>query len=165
MIAIFILLICAAPTLRSFTGMYLEEKKMALSHQKHHLALLIYAKLTEHLYKGDIPIESFKKREKINFSMPELGEKLKKSGLQADYRLIEVESYTPKNHQHPGKYLMQLDIHLDEQTKKMEMGKQEEKPNLSRLLYIEVGESKETEERLDNESEEQIDEEDDEADS
>lgn len=110
MIAIFILLVCAAPAMQIYTSMFKGQQTIVRENQRDHLARLIHAKVTEQLYKRAIPLEQFVEAKQTPVDDPELEQKLKDLSYKAYYS-VSIAAKTPsKGEEKPNKYLVQLVI-------------------------------------------------------
>lgn len=119
MVAVFILLICVAPTMRIFTSMYQSQQEIIRENQRDHLAHLIHAKITEMLYKRQIHISEGDSEILISLSDPELNDELKKFSYTFEANTI-IEPYKPRGREHPSHYLAHLVIKLKDVSPKVQ---------------------------------------------
>jgi hypothetical protein len=119
MVAILILMLCAAPALDIFTRMYIAQERIVRINKRDHLARLVQAKVVERLYQNSIAIDDFndKNGQTFPFSDPELDRLLAPLAYEASYRLALKDSH-PKTKGAPrDKYLIALTIVMKDQIK------------------------------------------------
>lgn len=105
MVAMFILLVCLAPTMRIFTSMHLAQYEMIRDNYQDHLMHKIHGKITELLYKQQIPFSDSLDGNVIPLSDPEIDELLKKYSYSCKCKLTIVDKYTPRGQENPTMYL------------------------------------------------------------
>lgn len=69
LVAIFLLVVCAAPALKIHVAMYLEQHHILRQNKRDHLVHLVHAAIIEKLYKNEIPFDSLV--EKVPFPFKE----------------------------------------------------------------------------------------------
>lgn len=57
MVAMFLILLCAAPALQIYTNMYKQQTKIMYDYEADHLANLVHAKIVEAIYKNTLSFE------------------------------------------------------------------------------------------------------------
>ncbi len=87
MVAVFLILLCAAPALRIYTNMYKEQAQVARVNQRDHMVHLIHAKVIEQLYKRTIPLDEILAGVEKPFEDEELQPELNRLKYEASYHL------------------------------------------------------------------------------
>lgn len=105
MIAFFILLVCAVPTMRIFTSIYQSQQEIVRKNERDHLARLIHAKLTEKLYKREIPLGEVQVRVPIDLQDRDIEDKLKKLAYTFAGTFTVTNTHTPQSAGYPTEYL------------------------------------------------------------
>lgn len=114
--AAFILLICIAPTMRIFTSMYLSQNSIIRENQRDHLAHMTHGKITEMLYKRQIPMDGGLDSRVIPITDPDLNELLQKSFFSSQGTLEIIKSHTPRGKEKPDKYLGKIVVKMKDMT-------------------------------------------------
>lgn len=136
MIAIFILLVCVAPTMRIYTNMYKSQQSMIRELQRDHLAHLVHAKITEQLYKRSISLDEIIQNSQLPLSDPELKEKLRQLSYECSYTFVVLDPKSDKKKEEAKKFLCQLMIKMKDVSKEL--------PNTSFKKMIENQDPSET---------------------
>lgn len=113
MVAAFIILICAAPALKIFTTIYIEQRETIRENQRDHLAHLVFANVIEQLYKRSISIDDIMKGSTHEVNDPALVELLKRWSYEGTYSFSHTKVYTKKGEEHPSKYLTTITIRMN----------------------------------------------------
>ena len=111
MVAIFILLVCLAPTMRIFTNIYKAQHNIVRENQKDHLVHLIHAKFTEQLYQRKISLEEMEGESEITLKDDDLDKMQKKYFLDWKGKFA-LKGRIPKEKKHPVEYLCKLEIEV-----------------------------------------------------
>lgn len=136
MVAAFILLVCIAPTMRIFTNMYLSQQEVIRENQRDHLAHHVHAKITELLYKRQLHIPIGDNNPAVVLSDSELIDELQKFCYTCEASLTVIDSTTPKDQEHPSRYLVQLVVKLkDVSPKAKDKKKKYENQDSSESFY------------------------------
>ena len=112
MVAVFILLICMAPTMRTYISLHHAQLAIARENHRDHLAHLLHAKITEQLYKGEIALDDIVQGRAIVLHDEELTELLRKQGYRFEGKLLVVNSHTPSGATQPDEYLAKMEIRM-----------------------------------------------------
>ncbi len=118
MVATFILLICIAPTMRIFTSIYQSQRSIVRENYRDHLAHMAHAKITEQLYKRQIPLGRKAYTHTIQLDDRELTELLQKFSYCCEATLQIIDSYTPRGEEHPTMSLGQIVIKMKDLSSK-----------------------------------------------
>jgi Tfp pilus assembly protein PilV len=110
MIAAFILLVCAIPTLRIFTNMYLSQQNIARENQRDHLAHLIHAKIIEQMYMHTISLDRVLEDHTFPLDDPSLQKKLEALQYNATYTFTVLKTRKSRKLNKPVGYFVQLII-------------------------------------------------------
>lgn len=86
MVAVFLILLCAVPSLEIFTNMYKRQAEANISNQKDHLLRLAHASIVEQLYKNEIPINDVIEGRENELNDSTLKNELNKIGYEASYK-------------------------------------------------------------------------------
>lgn len=138
MVAAFILLICIAPTMRMFTSMYLSQNNITRENQRDHIAHMAHAKVTEMLYKCQIPIEKGMESKVIPIKDSDLEELLHKFSYSFEASLTILDSYTPRGQEKPTKHLGNIAIKMKDtahKPKKDARGKKNDNQGSAETTY------------------------------
>lgn len=160
-VAAFILLVCAAPALKVFTNIYIEQQEVVRENQRDHIARLIHADVVEQLYKRTIPLDDLRDRREREVITPELKALLKKWSYEGTYVFTNVREYKKKGEEKPIKYLVDLTIGMRDTSKRGAI-KNKTPPDYDYEIYINSGAIKEnkkqapTDDDLDDEDEDQL---------
>lgn len=153
MIAVFILTVCLAPTLRIFTNMYLSQQQIVRENQKSHLVHIAHSKVVEKLYKREIPIMDISAKKIHPIDDPDIKELLKETPFQLSYELsIEKEGKVNKEEEDESTgekkevvdYLCKLNIQVQELNSRREPCSEE---NFEYYIYIDTRSEEEAEEK------------------
>lgn len=126
MVAAFILLICIVPAMRILTSVYQSQQSIIRENQRDHLAHMMHAKITELLYKHQVPLEAGPERT-ISVNDPDLNELLQKFFYAAEGGLEILESYTPRGQEKPTMYLGKIVVKMTDLAFKPKKNASEEK--------------------------------------
>lgn len=112
MVAIFILLICAAPAMRIYITMFKEQQLVIRENERDHIARVLHARITEKLYKRQIPLQDLAQGKKSSIDDPDLQKRLKELDYEGAY-ILGIDKRSPKDESDPAtKYLLRLFIIL-----------------------------------------------------
>lgn len=116
MVAIFILLICAAPAMRIYVTMFKEQQLVIRENERDHIARVLHARITEKLYKRQIPLQDLAQGKKLSIDDPDLQKRLKELSYEGAY-ILGIDKRSPKDESKPAtKYLLRLFIILKDLT-------------------------------------------------
>lgn len=91
MVAVFILLICAAPALRIYTNIFLHEQEDVRQNTRNRFARQIHSNIVERLYKHAIPFDQLLEKTRTPLEDSRLIEELQKNGYSAFYQFDDYE--------------------------------------------------------------------------
>lgn len=115
MVAIFILLLCAAPAIHIYTNTFMNQQKMIRENQRDHLVHHIHAYVTEQLYKKAIPFQQLLENTEIAVEDSELKAALSKIGYEGFYCFSNIRKKKARGeNSKPTKYLVTLTIRLND---------------------------------------------------
>jgi hypothetical protein len=119
MVAILVLMLCAAPALDIFTRMYIAQERIVRINERDHLARLVQAKIVERLYQNSIALDDFNGQngQKFPFSDPELDSLLAPLAYEASYQFALKEAHPRKKGAPRDKYLISLTIFMKDKVK------------------------------------------------
>lgn len=112
MVAVFILLTCAAPAIRIYTNIYIQEQNIIRENQRDHLVHRIHAFLTEQLYKKTISFQQISTDMDVPLQDSELQADLAKINYEGLYQFSQKKGKKTKGATKPHKYLVMLTIKL-----------------------------------------------------
>jgi hypothetical protein len=110
MVAIFILMVCIAPTMRILTSIYQTQQAIIRDNQRDHLAHLIHAKFTEQLYKRKIALEELMDDKSIVLADPELDQLLYRTGCECNgtFTIEQSSKKQEKPYQHLCRLMLKI---------------------------------------------------------
>lgn len=117
MVAIFLIVVCAAPALKIHIALYLEQNHILRENKRDHLVHLVHAAVVEKLYKNEIPIQNILTSQIMAFednatdSMNSIKQQLDKLYYHCQYS-FKLDSDKPK------KKLVKLIIEMKDLKKK-----------------------------------------------
>lgn len=112
MVAVFILLVCAAPAMRIYISMFKEQQAIIRENQRDHLVHLIHANITEKLYKRLIPLEEIVEGKSMRFSDSDLEKVLHDLSYECSYGLAVVHPKSEKGQEMAAFYLCKFIIKM-----------------------------------------------------
>ncbi len=117
MVAIFLLLVCAAPMLHIYTYLFKEQQALLRTYQQDHWVHLIHAKITEQMYKRQIPFEDLLQGKSGIQVDGELKKELDPLGFGCTYTLKATKTPSKKKEE-ITRYLCELVIKMEDLWKK-----------------------------------------------
>ncbi len=112
MVAVFILLICAAPAMRIYTNMFKQQQVVIRENERDHIARVLHSRIVERFYKRQIPLQELAQGKKFTVDDPDLQKRLKELNYEGGY-IIGVVDRKPKDENKPAtEYLLRLYIIL-----------------------------------------------------
>lgn len=151
MIAIFILTVCLAPTLRIFTNMFISQQQIVHENQKSHLVHMAHAKVVEKLYKREIPMMDISAKKTHHIDDRDIKELLNKAPFQLSYELsiekggkVKKEGDDIEEEKEEVDYLCKLDIKVQQLNSKREPCSEE---TFEYYIYVDTRSDKESEEK------------------
>jgi hypothetical protein len=118
MVAVFILLICIAPTMRIFTNIYHSQQEIVRENKKNHLLHAVHAKFIEQLYKRQITFDDIKSGKETELRDADLEALFRHSYFKASGKLTIVGSHKRKGQTKPYAYLVKLEITMEDELAK-----------------------------------------------
>lgn len=112
MVAVFILLICAAPAMRIYVNMFKQQQVVIRENERDHIARVLHSRIVERFYKRQIPLQELAQGKKFTVDDPDLQKRLKELNYEGGY-IIGVVDRKPKDENKPAtEYLLRLYIIL-----------------------------------------------------
>lgn len=143
MVAMFLLLVCVAPMLHIYTHLFKEQQAVIRSYQMDHLVHLIHAKITEQLYKRQIPLEELLQTKSNVLADIELKKALDPLGYGCTYAFTIVEPHTEQGKKKASQYLCSLVITMEDllrnKAKVKNDNEKEDKLAYEYFVYIDLG--------------------------
>lgn len=148
MVAVFILLICAAPAMRIYTNTLIQEQNIVRENRRDHLIPRIHAFLTEQLHKKTISFQQISNDAEVPIRDSELEAALAKISYEGSYRFSKMKRQKKQGAPKPDRYLVKLTIILKDLSvrQKKPEAKSEVDPGKSAeneydyLIYIDAAE-------------------------
>jgi hypothetical protein len=135
MIAIFLIIVCAVPALKTTINIYKEQAEVVRVNQRDHLVHLIHANLIEKFYKRMIPLDQMKMENEEVFRDQEIVEQLNRLNYAATYKIKMLRPQKEEIEQEK-KYLVELMICI---TDKTQGKKKDSNTHYTYKVYIDRG--------------------------
>ncbi len=135
MVAVFILLICIAPTMRIYTNMYLGQEVIVRENRRDHLAHLVHASVTNQLYQNTIALGDMVQGSPMQLHDRELEEKLRNLAYECSFAFRVISESKAQNEKKPNEYLLELAIKMKDSS----VNKKSEEMTYIYHVYVDHG--------------------------